>query len=102
MNILEVIKTKFLWFFREWLNTFSSKQSFFSSKRIERFIIFGVMMGLTIFYVISHITKPNCNLSSTDFMIIIGGWLGYAGFNTFQIKKDVKDINTSNDDPTMN
>jgi hypothetical protein len=37
------------------------------------------MLILTISYVIKS------TLGATDFMIIIGGWLGYAGFNTIQI-----------------
>lgn len=73
---------------KEWLMTFSNKPSTLSSKRLERFAIFTVMLFLTTCYLINSMIK--CSIGAIDFMIIITGWLGYAGFNTVQIKKDIK------------
>ena len=73
----------------EWILTFSNKKSLLSSKRIERFVIFVVMLLATIAYLYKAITS--CTISATDFMIVIGGWLVMAGFNATQIRKDVKD-----------
>lgn len=73
----------------EWILTFSNKKSLLSSKRIERFVIFVVMLLATIAYLYKAITS--CNIGATDFMIVIGGWLVMAGFNATQIRKDVKD-----------
>ena len=68
----------------EFVATFSSDKSYFSSKRIERCIVFLVMLFLTIFFVV----KKHETLSAPEFVLIIGTWLGYAGFNTVQIKND--------------
>jgi len=73
----------------EWLLTFSNRKSFFSSKRIERFVIFVTMLIATIVYLWKAISA--CTIGATDFMIVISGWLAFAGFNTIQIRKDVKD-----------
>lgn len=85
MNWLE----KNLYLVYEWLLTFSNKKSLFSSKRIERFVIFSVMLSATIAYLYKAISS--CTIGATDFMIVIGGWLVMAGFNATQIRKDVKE-----------
>jgi len=72
----------------EWVKTFSNKSSFLSSKRIERFTIFGVMLSLTIVFIVNSIIK--CTLTAVDFTIVISVWLGLAGFNVIQGRKDVK------------
>jgi hypothetical protein len=89
--MLEKIK----WFLSEWLSTFSNKKSFFSSKRIERFSIFTVMLIMTIIFVGKAMVA--CTLSATDFMIIVGTWLGYGGWNTTQISKDKKNGDIPNE-----
>lgn len=70
----------------EWLRTFSNQPSAVSSKRLERFAVFTSMLLLSIYFVINSILK--CSISAAELMIVIGTWLGYAGFNTIQIKKD--------------
>lgn len=70
----------------ELAGTFSNKKSFLSSKRIERFFIFCTMLSLTIGYLLKQIFT--CGISSTDFMLVIVGWLGYAGFNTIKSRQD--------------
>jgi hypothetical protein len=74
---------------KEWLLTFSNQPSSLSSKRLERFAVFTTMLGLTIGFTINAIFK--CSISAAEIMIIVAGWLGYAGFNTIQIKKDIND-----------
>jgi uncharacterized membrane protein YfcA len=78
---------------KEWLNTFSNTPSALSSKRLERFAVFTTMLGLTIGFTINAIVK--CSIGAAELMIIVAGWLGYAGFNTLQIKKDSNENNTS-------
>ncbi|MFA9215391.1 MAG: hypothetical protein ACEQSR_16385 [Candidatus Methylacidiphilales bacterium] len=70
----------------EWLRTFSNQPSAVSSKRLERFAVFTSMLLLSIYFVINSILK--CSISAAELMIVVGTWLGYAGFNTIQIKKD--------------
>jgi len=74
--------------FKEWILTFSNDKSFFSSKRIERFIILAAMLSLTIYFVVKAINE--CKISAAELMIVVGTWLSYAGFNTIQIKNDKK------------
>jgi tryptophan-rich sensory protein len=74
---------------KELINTFSNKPSFLSSKRIERFSVFTLMLLATTTWLCMGIFK--CNLSATDLVLVVSVWLGYAGFNTVQIKKDNKD-----------
>ena len=70
----------------EWIQTFSNKPSFFASKRIERFAVFALMLLCSIYFLIKGIY--NWELSATDLIIVVGGWLGYAGYNTYQLRKD--------------
>lgn len=71
-------------FIDEFLLTFSNRPSFFSSKKIERFIVFGVFLGITIAYITMHIK----DLDAIDFVTVIGVWLGYGGFNSVMTLKD--------------
>lgn len=70
----------------EWLRTFSNEPSALSSKRLERFAVFTTMLLLTIIFVVNSIFK--CSISAAELIIVVATWLGYAGFNTIQIKKD--------------
>ncbi len=72
--------------FGEWIKTFSNKASFLSSKRIERFVIFSTMLLLTIVFLGKGIFE--CSILATDFAIVVTLWLGLAGFNTIQGRKD--------------
>lgn len=75
-----------LTFLKELGMTFSNKGSLFSSKRIERFVIFSAMLGATIVWLRNNI---GCGkVSSTELMIVVAGWMAYAGFNVIQGKKD--------------
>lgn len=76
----------------EWILTFSNKKSLLSSKRIERFLVFTAMLTLSSAFLIKAIWT--CTITATDLMIVVSLWLGYAGFNTIQVKKDIaaKDV----------
>ena len=73
----------------ELINTLSNRPSFLSSKRIERLAVFSLMLLATITWLGMGIFR--CNLSATDLVLVVSVWLGYAGFNTVQLKKDNTD-----------
>lgn len=70
----------------DFLDTFTSKPTRFSSKRIERFFVFASLLLATNVFLWQSILK--CNIDATDLMIVCGGWLAYAGFNIVQGRKD--------------
>lgn len=83
--------------------TFSNKPSLFSSKRIERSIVFNLVLILECCFIWYNRAK----LTPMEFMLLIGPLLIYAGFNTQKIFKDIKenpnhiignDIPSSNED----
>ena len=67
------------------LLTFSDKASLFSSKRIERFSIFSTMLTSTLCFLGLNIY--NGKLTATELMLIVAGWMAYAGFNVIQGQK---------------
>jgi hypothetical protein len=73
-------------YFKELVLTFSNKKSFFSSKRIERFIVFNVFLVLTVIYVVKNID----DLDSFGFIQIVGLWLAYGGYNSMMNLRDRK------------
>lgn len=73
-------------YFEEFMLTFSNKKSFFSSKKIERFIVFGVFLIVTLLYLYFHIKT----MEALHFVEVIGLWLAYGGYNTFQNYRDKK------------
>jgi hypothetical protein len=73
-------------YFKELILTFSNKKSFFSSKRIERFIVFNVFLVLTVVYVVRNIE----DLDSFGFIQIVGLWLAYGGYNSLMNLRDRK------------
>jgi hypothetical protein len=79
---------------QEWVKTFSNKPSFLSSKRIERFFTFIIMLAATTYYLFKGVY--NWEISSTDLMLIVAGWLGFAGFNVIQGRKDNIENNERN------
>lgn len=70
----------------EILLTFSNKKSLFSSKKLERFIVFIVFIVLSIIYIVKKMDV----LTSMEFIEIIGLWLAYGGYNTYNLHKDKK------------
>ena len=79
-------------FLHEFLMTFTDKKSLFSSKRIERFAIFLTMLTASGMFLFKGVLSEK--LSAGDLMIVVVGWLGYAGFNTIQGKNKNVDKNS--------
>lgn len=73
-------------YFREFVYTFSNKKSLFSSKKIERFIVFNVFLVLSIVYIIKNIDE----MDSMSFIEIVGLWLFYGGYNSLMSLRDKK------------
>ncbi len=72
---------------QELISTFSVSKSFFSSKKIERFIIFTnvlIIVNVWCYYDIK-------NSDVTDMILLISTLLAYGGWNTTQIRKDKLD-----------
>jgi len=73
-------------YWKEFIYTFSNNKSLFSSKKIERFVVFNTFLILTIIYVIKNIDT----MDSMSFIEIIGVWLFYGGYNSMMNLKDRK------------
>jgi hypothetical protein len=78
--------TNIKWFIKEILFTFSNKPSFFSSKRIERGILFCTALTSYMIWFFYHYKV----LSPTDMVIVTGPIFFYAGYsmNTTQKEKN--------------
>ena len=72
---------------QELISTFSVSKSFFSSKKIERFIIFTNVLIIVNVWCYYHIK----NSDVTDMILLISTLLAYGGWNTTQIRKDKLD-----------
>ena len=70
----------------ELIMTFSNKKSLFSSKKIERFLVFNIFIGMTIFYIIRNIDV----IKPLEFAELVALWLVYGGYNSFQNYRDKK------------
>lgn len=73
-------------YFNEFLLTFSNKKSLFSSKKIERFIVFNVFLAITIYYIIRNISV----IAPLEFVEVVGLWLVYGGYNSIMNYRDKK------------
>jgi hypothetical protein len=73
-------------YFKELVYTFSNKKSLFSSKKIERFIVFNVFLTLSIVYIVKNIDE----MDSMSFIEIVGLWLFYGGYNSLMSLRDKK------------
>jgi len=80
-------------YFKELIMTFSNRKSLFSSKKIERFIVFNFFIILTIIYVFKNLST----LDSFEFVQIIGIWLAYGGYNSLM---NLRDRKLENSNPT--
>jgi hypothetical protein len=72
------------WFIREIGNIYSSKQSFFSKKRIESGIAFIISQWGMIYFLTHNIN----NMSTSDFAIWAGIEFAVAGYIVNQIQKE--------------
>jgi len=73
-------------YWQEFIMTFSTRKSLFSSKKIERFIVFWVFLILTIVYVSMNFDR----LEAWDMVEITALWLTYSGYNTLMTLRDKK------------
>jgi putative ribosome biogenesis GTPase RsgA len=80
-------------YWHEIVMTFSNRKSLFSSKKIERFIVFWTFLVLTVVYVIKNIHE----MDSIEFIEVVGLWLAFAGYNTFMVHKDTRVNNIEED-----
>jgi len=68
----------------EIMMTFSNKKSLFSSKKIERFIVFWVFLIMTIIYMSINMRV----MEAWDFVEISALWLVYGGYNSLMSARD--------------
>lgn len=86
------------WFFWQILLTFTAQESFFSSKRIERMVIFlnaNIWLDLCVYYLI--------NVGKLDYIGSVAVYsvqMVYAGYQTKQIFNDMK-VKKEDDSNTM-
>jgi len=74
-------------YWHEIVMTFSNRKSLFSSKKIERFIVFWTFLVLTVIYLSKNIHE----MDSLEFVEVIGLWLAYGGYNSLLINRTKKD-----------
>lgn len=86
-------------YWKEFILTFSNKKSLFSSKKIERAIVFNVFLVITVIYVVKNIHE----LEPMDLVEITGLWLVYGGYNSVMNYRDRKmEKESSNPDSESN
>lgn len=73
-------------YWREMVMTFSNQKSLFSSKKMERFIVFWTFLALTVYYILKNIQ----DMDSVEFIEVIGLWLAYGGYNSMLNLRDRK------------
>ena len=71
---------------KELLLILSNKKSLFSSKKIERIVVFLTFLSLNLSYIIYNIKT----IETLDLIQITGLWLAYGGLNTYQNYRDRK------------
>lgn len=77
---------KIRWFFCEIVKTFSNQDSFLSSKRIERAILFWAAM----FIVLNYYRMSYEKLSPSDIVLLTTPLFAMGGFNTIMNAKEKK------------
>ena len=91
--------SKIIYYIQQLILTFSNQPSFFSSKRIERFIM--VMSAIIAYNVYVWKRMNEITFTASEFMIVTGGFLAYAGFNIIQGQKDTKPKEDIQQPPTQ-
>lgn len=77
----------------ELVMTFSTRKSLFSSKKLERFVVFIVFLSMTVAYLIINIRT----MSAMEFVEVCALWLAYGGYNSFMNHKDKKATNAQSE-----
>lgn len=83
------------WFFREVSNMYSSKDSYFSKKRIESGIAFLVAQWGMIFF----LAEKHSTLSMTDLVMWAGVEFAISGYMIHQIQKEKKNEEQKEETP---
>jgi len=73
-------------YWRELVLTLSNKKSLFSSKKIERSIVFTTFLIITVIYLVKNIHE----LKPIELVEITGLWLVYGGYNSVMNYRDRK------------
>lgn len=74
------------WFVRQIKATFSNEPSYFSSKRIERYLLFLSGVSWINYYIWTHIKT----LTYTEIIALVSLLFGYAGFQLLTTQKEKK------------
>lgn len=82
---------KVKWHLNELNKTLSSEHSYYSSKRIERLILFISANAIVDYYVWEH----HETMSTNDVLLVFGAKMVYAGFQVKQINKEIKKDETT-------
>jgi len=77
---------RLLWHLKELNKTLSNEPSYYSSKRLERLVLFISANIIVDIYVYKNIDK----MSVSDVLLVFGAKMVYAGFQVKQIQKDLK------------
>jgi hypothetical protein len=89
---LSIFWSNLKWFFREIMNMYSSKDSFFSKKRVESSIAFVIGQWGMIYFLLENISK----MTTSDIAIWAGVEFAISGYMLNQIQKEKKTENTVN------
>lgn len=71
---------------KEILLTLSDKKSLFSSKKLERFVVFYCFLLINLGFILYNIKT----IETIHLIEITALWLAYAGYNTYQNYRDRK------------
>jgi hypothetical protein len=78
------------WLVRELRNMYSGSKSFFSKKRIESGVAFGIAQWGMIFFLVEH----HARLTMGEFLLWSAAEFAVSGYIINQIQKEKKDIRT--------
>ena len=87
---MKKVYNRFLWHLKELNKTLSNEPSYYSSKRLERLVLF-ISANISVdVYTFKNIDK----MSTSDILLIFGAKMVYAGFQVKQIQKENKQDET--------
>lgn len=96
MKALKAIWAEIQFIYTELKKTFSNEESYFSSKRIERMLLFVTAIVTSNVWFWSHYPKLDVN----ELALYIGVHLGYAGYTMAATQKEKKPKNVKNEGTT--
>ena len=84
---------RFLWHLKELNKTLSNEPGYYSSKRLERLVLFVSANVIVDYYVWEH----HDTMTTSDVLLVFGAKMVYAGFQVKQIQKDIKNESPTNE-----